>query len=263
MYYEERIRSIEILLQKPKNEMATGDIHKLRVELKKVRALAHLVRYCTTGFQEKKFMKPCMKIFKAAGSVRELQLQKARLKKQGAWTVLDQYAARVTKALKNAKHQFYSRIDNALLKKIKARDKMIVPYFNAVQGTRIARYLEMKSNEIDGLIKSPDLKEKQVHKLRSLLKEFHYTILMFQPGAVQLETIDALQELLGKWHDDVVLEACLKKAEHAGTLPHAETEKIERVEREMTAERNRLFEKIQLKLFNLQPTRSLLPVLFQ
>jgi CHAD domain-containing protein len=223
----------------------------------------HLVRFCATGFNEKKFMSPYLKIFKVAGSVRELQLQKAMLKKQGAWTALEQYAAQVKKALKRAKHRLYSRIDNRLLQKIKARDEMIVPYFNAVQGAGVARYLETKSNKIDRLIESRNLKEEQVHKLRSLLKEFHYTILMFVPAAVQLETIDVLQELLGRWHDDVVMATCLKKTEHTGMLPHAETEQIKIVRWKMTAESNRLFEKIQLKLFKEPSSRSLLPVLFQ
>jgi CHAD domain-containing protein len=259
MYYEERIRSLVEILQKPDSELKKDTIHKLRVELKKLRAAAHLVRFCAAGFNEKKFIRPCMKLFRVAGNVRELQLLTTRLEKQGDLLVLDRYAAQIKKARKRAKRHFMSCIDARLMQKLNTGYERIVPYFNAVTESDVAHYLELKSKEIDRLLARRNLKAKQVHKLRSRLKEFQFTLLMFWPEAARIENMDALQELLGQWHDDVVLAACLQKAGHAGRLPRAETEHIRIIKRTLTAESNRLFETIQLKLFNFQSVQQLVP----
>jgi hypothetical protein len=55
VYYLERINSIESILGKPRGKFSGQDFHKLRVEIKKVKAVSELVYYCSQEFQKDKF----------------------------------------------------------------------------------------------------------------------------------------------------------------------------------------------------------------
>ena len=76
-YYKSRINSLEKILGKPDKIVTPEDFHKLRVEIKKLRAVLTLVNWSEKNFKRKKFLKSYKKLFKQAGKVRDLQLEEA------------------------------------------------------------------------------------------------------------------------------------------------------------------------------------------
>ena len=89
--YLKKIRkNITTLLKKSPEKFEDEDYHKLRVEIKKLKALAGFVEFSNQKFSKKKQLKPFSKIYKYAGKVRELQLEVSFLQKNNA-QFIEQY----------------------------------------------------------------------------------------------------------------------------------------------------------------------------
>lgn len=89
------------------------------------------------------------------------------------------------------------------------------------------------------------LKKKEVHKLRKILKEFYYSLSIFGAKNDQIKKIDNIQELLGEWHNNVVLQGYLQKAVHSGHLDHKEKKIIALVKDKISTQTRVLFEKVK------------------
>ena len=74
-YFQKQLNIIERILEKRHRKMSKEDIHRLRIAVKKIKALSTLVLFCRPDFRINKFMKPFNRIFKVAGKMRELQLE--------------------------------------------------------------------------------------------------------------------------------------------------------------------------------------------
>ncbi len=74
--YLKKIRkNIISLLKKSPVKFDDEDYHKLRVEIKKLKALAGFIEFSNKKFSKKKTLKPFKKVYKQAGKIRELQLE--------------------------------------------------------------------------------------------------------------------------------------------------------------------------------------------
>src|SRR5262245_15090748 len=81
-YLRKRERKTTGLLDKPDQKFTQDNFHDLRVEIKKVRALAAMLESIVKNFDAKKILKPLKNIFSQAGKVRELQLEENMLHKR-------------------------------------------------------------------------------------------------------------------------------------------------------------------------------------
>ena len=81
--YLKKIRkNIIALLKKSPEKFEDEDYHKLRVEIKKLKAIAGFIEFSNKKFSKKKHLKPFIKVYKQAGKIRELQLEESFLKKE-------------------------------------------------------------------------------------------------------------------------------------------------------------------------------------
>jgi len=247
-YFEKQLNAIEIILKKQHHKISKEDIHKLRVAVKKIKCVSALVLFCDPAFRRKKFMKWFKKIFTAAGKLRELQLEISRLKKLQFSGSLKDYPGHLRKRLKKKKHFFFSLANGRLRRKLKKRSKIIYPFFEAVNKTGINKFLEEKIREMISIIKSKNLKEKEAHKLRKILKEFYYSISIFGLKNKQFKNIAGYQELLGQWHNDVVLAGFLQKAIDTDNEGKKELRIIKDARNQISSESKQLFEKIKAGL---------------
>ena len=78
-YFKSHTSEIDALLKKPDKDFSKEDFHRLRVEIKKIRALTAMLKPAAKKFKQKKALKPLKKIFQQAGKVREIQLEEALL----------------------------------------------------------------------------------------------------------------------------------------------------------------------------------------
>jgi len=79
-YLGRRKIAIYLLMKRPRDKFTTHTFHRLRVEIKKLNAFLQLIGFCSNDFKRKKTFKPFGKLFRQAGKVRELQLEKKVLK---------------------------------------------------------------------------------------------------------------------------------------------------------------------------------------
>ena len=79
-YLKKVRKNITALLKKSPVIFKDEDYHKLRVEIKKLKALAGFIQFSNKHFSQKKTLKPFLKVYKQAGKIRELQLEDAFLK---------------------------------------------------------------------------------------------------------------------------------------------------------------------------------------
>jgi CHAD domain-containing protein len=247
-YFEKQLNTIETILKKRHRKVSKEDIHKLRVAVKKIKCVSALVLFCEPDFRRKKFMKWFKKIFTAAGKLRELQLEISRLKKLQLSGSLKDYQSHMKKLLKKKKDFFFSLANGRLRRKLKKRSKMIYPFFEAVNKIVINKYLEEKTREITSIMESKNLKEKEAHRLRKLLKEFYYSISIFGLKDKQFKNIAGYQELLGQWHNDVVLVGFLEKAIDTDDEGKKELKIIKDARNQISSEGKMLFEKIKAGL---------------
>ncbi len=244
-YFTKQLNTIEIILKKRSRKISQKDIHELRIAVKKIKSLSALVLFCEPGFRIRKFMKPFKKIFTVAGKLRELQLEKSRLKKMQLLGSLKDYSHHLKSRLKKKKHLFFSLANAKFIRKLQKRSKMILSGFDSVSKTLINRFLEEKRNEISGLVATANLKENDAHRLRKILKELYYTLIIFDAKDTRFKNIDGFQQLLGQWHNDVVLKNYLQKALDDKDEAKKELKIISEVRDKISFESNFLFQQIK------------------
>lgn len=244
-YFTKQLNGIEFILSKPHHQISEEDIHKLRVAIKRIKSLAELIHFCIPAFKRKKFVARYNKIFSSAGKVRELQLEISMLKKLQLSGTLKNYYRWLKKELKKKKRFFFSFANAAMVARLQKKSQIMLPFFDVVFYHELNSFFEEKSNETRRLMETNPLKKKEVHKLRKILKEFYYSLSIFGAKNDQIKKIDNIQELLGEWHNNVVLQGYLQKAVHSGHLDHKEKKIIALVKDKISTQTRVLFEKVK------------------
>ena len=100
-----------------------------------------------------------------------------------------------------------------LHKKIKKQLRNPVPCFNKISREKIYSFIDTLNWQVASFGGTGVWQEEDVHDLRKKLKELLYTINIFQVKGSTVKGIDDLQDLIGKWHDKVVIASKLSKRE--------------------------------------------------
>ena len=246
-YFRKRIDSINFLMEKPVQRYTKAYFHNLRIEIKKLHALFDLVDFCSKDFQSEIFFKPFKKIFKQAGKVRELHLQEEGLKRYALKYSIKNYFNNLKKLRLNEQRTFLvMKNEKQSTLKWGKYYKSILPYFKGIDKKDVTAYIKYKRKKIETLIAPKALKEKQVHQLRKLFKEFYYISKSSNlPGQIiPIKTADAFQELLGKWHDCWVMAIHLKKTIDKGEVKSIETKYLEKIRSKLSSDCDMLLKQI-------------------
>lgn len=242
-YFKSRVKGIETELQKPDKNFNKEDFHNLRVEIKKTRALAAMVNSATKKFNRKKTLKPLKKIFQQAGKVRELQLEEALLRKYDSKHQLRNYLQYLGDREHNEKEAF-ANIHKANKIHLKKTGKKITSFINKVNKKDVNKYVKGKENEIKKLVKKDRLKISQVHQLRKDLKQLQYDLKSLSNKKIKENGMDALQELMGRWHDLRVMHRQLKNAINRDLVRPSERKPALQIADKLKEQSQILFEKI-------------------
>lgn len=173
-YLNSRKVNIDFLLGKPKRSYTAGTFHKLRVELKKLKALLDLVNYRSKDFKRSSTYKPFKKVFRQAGKVRELQIQEAMLKKNFPNNSLRGYKEILRDSRLEEKRQFFSMIDSKLINRLRAKFDEIDPFLTKIKSKKAARYLDREIGGIKNNLNQIPLQKEELHELRKGLKTLNY-----------------------------------------------------------------------------------------
>ena len=203
--YLEKIREkIFTLLKKTPGTFEDEDYHKLRVEIKKLKAVAGFLQFSNKQFSKKKYLKAFKKVYKQAGKIRELQLEETFLKKNHN-QFIEQYLSDLTSRIRKEKEKFASLLGNKRQKKIKKSLKEIADFLDKSYQADGIPFIHKERRRVSELVNELPLKPAKLHQLRKILKEDFYTRKRIRFSTPQIKAEDELLQLLGKWHDSIVL----------------------------------------------------------
>lgn len=247
-----RTNGIDALLKKTVQKFTVEDFHKLRVEIKKLKAQFKLVNFCSKIFEWKKKFQCFQSVFKQAGKIRELQVEAEALKKYAIYKGLKTYIKNLKKAKQKEIFVFLLLINKDIKTRFKKSKKIVLSLIETINKRDIKNYLEKKRKQIRNLISGKQLKIKNAHELRKHLKEFYYNIksLNFPKQIKLVKETEAFQNLLGKWHDGVVLKQHLNEAMKDKTaMGPSEIKQLKKVKAKLSADCEILFKKINTAIY--------------
>lgn len=203
--YLKKIRkNIITLLKKSPEIFEDEDYHKLRVEIKKLKAVAGFIQFSKKHFSKRKAVKPVLKIYKQAGKIRELQLEASFLKKNNP-QFIEQYLSDLDKRIEKEKKKFASLPRRKTKRKTKKAFKEIELFLEKINEAANIQFINKEREKVAQLTRQLPLKPANVHQLRKLLKEDFYTRKRMDQPSPKIKAEDDFLELLGSWHDCVVL----------------------------------------------------------
>ena len=190
-------------------EKDAESLHQFRVSIKKIKAVLVMLDKLEAGNDYGKTYAPYKLIFKCAGPIREQLLQRERacqLKEIDPKLIakLNKDLQRATPAFLKSVSQGLPGIKNSLHK---LDQQKIMPYCK-----NLLHKLKSKWRKVDN--------NKDIHKFRKELKQLLYCTHLLGKNEREkilsnkkLGLIDTLQDLIGHWHDNVLLLKKIKKEE--------------------------------------------------
>jgi CHAD domain-containing protein len=206
-------------------------IHRLRVSLKQLRASFNLLLFAAGQIIAERDWKGAGKIFRQAGKIRERQLLRQRVlilsgveedskKTVSAFLAFKEQAAR---------RKFRHYLSDCGTKELKKLRRKMLRAAGKISGSDLDSYLNDLLKRIGDLRGKANLSEEELHALRKLLKELKYNRAVLEAalqrtvdGIFESDKLNAWEELIGKWHDEVIYrqrsEKLLKQMRAEGSV---------------------------------------------
>jgi CHAD domain-containing protein len=243
-YFKERIVTINSLVKKGENKYTPSDFHTLRVAIKKVKAFLILLEKCSKGFDHRSFSKPFSDIFKAAGKVRELQVERSILKKYYEGSIFNEFLVHLKETEQKYKTDFFCVLK--IHPKIKIRNE-ILQAIKKLNERKLPLYFKNEENKIYKVLKRKKIKAKKAHKVRRHLKMLFYNEKSVNPSGkdTSLKKQEKFQQLLGKWHDYKVIRKHLKDECRSERWNKYQKEKLKKLKKQFADKHKMLFKEIK------------------
>ena len=200
-YYSNRysalLYNLELFYTYPEQEV----LHKIRVELKKINTMFHLIHYCSVKFKSRKEFIDLKNIFREAGKIREMQqtyklMLKYKIKRSLQKKIQDdEYDLTMNFRMKAG--QFKKNINDVF-----ERTKN---YTSKINSGNLSEFLMIRQLKLQDLI-SPEPDPDNLHNVRKVIKDIVYLSEIKYGKNNNIEPVfDEIQNLIGKWHDKQIL----------------------------------------------------------
>jgi len=220
-YYIEKIHPILISVKDIVHIHSADDIHKLRVDLKKIKALFYLFEIAEPKkFNADKHYAIFEHIFDQAGKIREAQMNQFCLDKYklADSTVLP-FKKFLNRKEKKSKRKFSNLIVEFNNKKINDVDHEVKKLCHNISNDKILKhssvFISKKIKKIKNIPEVPD--NKTLHNVRKNLKSISaissllYSLDPSKKLAASQIRIKKAETLIGDWHDQIVFEQSLNE----------------------------------------------------
>ncbi len=246
--YLEKIREkIKALLKKSPATFEDEDYHSLRVEIKKLKAVAGFIEFSNKKFSKKKWLKPFTKIYKQAGKIRELQLEEAFLKTNNP-QFIEQYLAKMAKRIERGKNKFALIPAKKTRRKIRKTINGIESFLQKTNEADSIQFINKEREKISTITRELPLNPGNAHQLRKLLKEDFYNRKRVDWPSEKIKAEDDLLELLGRWHDCVVLNDQIGTSILKAEINPAELAELLKINAAVSSQSENLFTQINATL---------------
>lgn len=189
-------------------------IHKMRTSTKRLRALFQLIEFISTNkFKSKKQLKKIRTLFKHAGKIREIQIEK--LVSSTYANKLDIDIPEYQEYLVQCEHREIARFLKSI-PKFSERDKIIddtyvIETISSCSGEKLKdlvnEFLTWKTKQL-GKLNAKPVSNERIHKNRTILKQLYYLYEILskiteKPKILNMthERIREIEQKIGNWHD--------------------------------------------------------------
>ncbi|MBM4157719.1 MAG: CHAD domain-containing protein [Ignavibacteria bacterium] len=192
-------------------------IHDLRLSLKKIKSFLELIQFLNDEINVLKYYKQYKKIFKMAGSIRDIHIEEKMIetiedKYNLTFAGIKTYLKELEEENKKNLNAIVSGYDWVLSGKINKKiSKIISSKMESDAKLRVLRRINSYKGNIIKTLNIENLNEIHLHRFRRDLKNFMYSLNTFtfllqnrDEYKKFIKEIDKIQELLGKWHDYII-----------------------------------------------------------
>lgn len=206
-YANKQFKSLADDLESYRHLQDTEVLHKIRVEIKKIKVVLNLINYSVKKFKGHQHFIPFRTIFRKAGAIRQPEVLYKLLLLYQVGGVTDGQIPRSTKLDKLSK-AFQKEVPLFIESEKKQREK-IKKYFDQVSKDNARKYVKKKRRELEQLL-FPTFNKTSLHRARKICKEvvyLHWVDNRPKPDPF----FNEVENMIGKWHDKQVLLPILKK----------------------------------------------------
>jgi CHAD domain-containing protein len=182
-------------------------LHKIRVEIKKIKVVLNLINYALKKFKGHQHFIPFRAIFRKAGAIRQPEVLYKLLLLYQVSGIMDRQIPRSAKLDKLSK-AFQKEVPLSI-EAVKTQKKKIKKYFNQVLKDDARKYVKKKRRELERLL-FPTFNKAGLHKARKICKEvvyLHWVDNLPKPDPF----FNEVENMIGQWHDKQVLLPIVKK----------------------------------------------------
>jgi CHAD domain-containing protein len=165
-YIWRRFYAIEYLQHTRPEKCSAALIHKLRIEIKKIKALLNLINRCSEKFKKRKIFEPFKSIYRQAGKIRDLQLEEIFLQKYADRVGVKNYITSLTAFRKKELDKFNRMVNKKLLKQQKDACDNCQPYIDTLTRKVISAYMLNQKVKVEKITRRVSLETQDLHRLR-------------------------------------------------------------------------------------------------
>lgn len=204
-YANKRPKRIKILLNSFPESNDLEILHRVRLEIKKIKTLLRLINYNNKSFKEHSAFIPFRTIFRACEKIREPQVLHMLVTKFTGDTEVP--APHSTVLIQ----QFTDEIPFHL-KNVKKQEKILLMEIEKVKSTTYKRYLKKKTRKLKHtLLHAFNVGE--LHAIRKLIKEIYYLLCINNKKRSIDPFFRESDILIGGWHDKAIVIQTVKKSD--------------------------------------------------
>ena len=198
-------------------------LHQIRVDIKKIKAILHVVNDSKKGFKAHKNFIPFRKIFRKADHVREPDVLKQMLKRYRLGEITDDG---IFDSRKDSAKAFESNIPK-FIRTVKGRAKKLEGISDKVHRDDLTKYLRRKKQELKPQL-HPRPKMIIIHKIRKAVKEIVYlSKIQDSLKGKEVKFYDNVQDTIGQFHDKQVLLSLIRNKKDETSITQREVIKAE------------------------------------
>lgn len=201
-YTKKRFKRINRLLNSFPESQDQEVLHRIRLEIKKIKTLLHLVHYHNKRFKEQPSFIPFRSIFRDCNKIREPQVLHSLIVKYTE----DRYLPKDDTAT------FSQRFINNIpmhLKNIKKKGQLILKKIKKVKSSTYHLYLKKKQKELRNVSSASTITD--LHSYRKLIKEIFYLLSINNENRSINPFFKETATLIGDWHDKSIVIQKLRK----------------------------------------------------
>lgn len=207
-YADSRFKGLRKWLEKYQHEARIETLHKLRVEIKKLKVVLLLVKAADKEFQMRKTFVPLRFVFRKAGAIRQGDvLYKLLL----LYQLEEAKESRPERQSEKLIAGFQKQVPE-FLNRIKSTKKELKGWLKKVNRKDFKRFREKADRDFKAFV-YPALNTDQLHFARKLVKQIIY--LNEMKGVKTKAFYKKAESILGNWHDKQVLIAHIHQSREA------------------------------------------------